>query len=141
MITEIAPKDFQQKFEVVSCFVEHENKILLLLRRDHKSEPNTYGVPAGKVCPWETIDDAIFRELKEETWIASSDLQYFTKVFVRFPTYDFIYHMYHMDLPLLPDITLNDEEHAKYVWRTPEDALKEDLIQDLDACIKMFYKI
>jgi len=46
-----------------------------------------------------------------------------------------------MDIFSLPDIIINSEEHKKYVWRTPEDALKENLIQDLDACIKMFYKI
>lgn len=50
MLAEIPQKDFKPKFEVVSCFVEHDSKILLLLRQDHKSEPNTYGVPAGKVC-------------------------------------------------------------------------------------------
>ncbi len=141
MLAENPQKDFKPKFEVVSCFVEHDGKILLLLRQDHKSEPNTYGVPAGKVYPWETIDETISRELKEETWISWGNLQYFKKVFVRFPTYDFIYHMYHTDLSLLPDITLNTEEHKGYLWRTPEDALKENLIQDLDACIKMFYKI
>jgi len=40
------PKVFVPKFEVVSCFVEYQNEFLLLLRQDHKNEPNTYGMPA-----------------------------------------------------------------------------------------------
>ena len=49
MLYKEKPENFTPKFEVVSCFVEYNNKILLLLRQDHKPEPNTYGVPAGKV--------------------------------------------------------------------------------------------
>jgi len=63
------PKVFVPKFEVVSCFVEYQNEFLLLLRQDHKNEPNTYGMPAWKVEKWETIDEAIKRELYQETWI------------------------------------------------------------------------
>jgi hypothetical protein len=40
------PENFQEKFEVVSCFVEYQKDILLLRRQYHKTHPNTYGVPA-----------------------------------------------------------------------------------------------
>jgi hypothetical protein len=40
-----------------------------------------------------------------------------------------------------PDIKINTEEHKSYIWRNPIEALKENLIQDLNICIKMFYKI
>jgi len=49
MISKHIPENFNPKFEVVSCFVEYEDEILLLRRQDHKPEPNTYGVPAGKI--------------------------------------------------------------------------------------------
>ncbi len=78
------PEIFNPSFEVVSCFVEYNNKFLLLLRQDHKNEPNTYWVPAGKI---------------------------------------------------------NSEEHKEFIWRTPQDALNEDLIPELDTCIKLFYNL
>ena len=135
------PDIFTPKFEVVSCFLEHEGKILLLLRQDHKSEPNTYGVPAGKVSEGELHHDAIVREIFEETGLQVSDLSYIQEVYVKYPSYDFIYHIYHKKLEAEPEITINLEEHKHHIWRTPEEALTEALIQDEDACIKIVYKI
>ncbi len=59
------PELFNPAFEACGCFVEHEAQqiregddeevvtknlqILLLLRQDHKSEPNVWGVPGGKL--------------------------------------------------------------------------------------------
>lgn len=135
------PEIFNPKFEVAGCFVEYKNEILLLLRQDHKNEPNTYWIPGGKVWAWEKIDVAIRREIEEETWIEEVDLKYFKEVYVKYPTYDFIYHMYITKLEQEPEIKINPEEHKSYIWRMPIDALKEDLIEDLDICINMFYKV
>jgi 8-oxo-dGTP pyrophosphatase MutT (NUDIX family) len=98
-------------------------------------------VPAGKVDTGENIDDAMVREIFEETWLKLDDITYFQKVYVQYPTYDFIYHMYHKKLEYTPSIIINPEEHKKYMWLPPQKALEQNLIQDLDACIKMFYQI
>jgi hypothetical protein len=62
-------------------------------------------------------------------------------VYVQYPDYDFIYHIYHKKLNEKPKIIINPEEHKTYIWRDPKEALKENLIQELDTCIKMFYEI
>ncbi len=62
MISRDKPEHFIPKFEVVSCFVEYNDEILLLLRQDYKPEGNTYGVPAGKIDEGETPDKAMKRE-------------------------------------------------------------------------------
>ena len=141
MIHTKKPEHFTPKFEVVSCFLQYEDEILLLLRQDHKNEGNTYWVPAGKVWPEEHINEAIQREIAEETSLDLERISYFKKLYVQYPTYDFVYHIYYKKLENKPIIIINPEEHKKYIWRTPEQALKEPLIQDLDACIKMFYQI
>lgn len=135
------PEIFNPKFEVVGCFVEYNNEILLLLRQDHKNEPNTYGIPGGKVWEWETVDMAMTRELNEETWITEADLKYFRAVYVKYPTYDFIYHIFSKKLEQKPDIKINPEEHKSYIRKTPIEALRENLIEDLNVCINMFYKL
>jgi 8-oxo-dGTP pyrophosphatase MutT (NUDIX family) len=135
------PEIFNPKFEVVSCFLEYKNKILLLLRQDHKNEPNTYWVPAGKIDSWEDKDTAIYREIYEETGLKLNNLSYFKKVYVKYPTYDFIYYIYSKFLDKEPKIKINIEEHKKHIWETPKNALNQNLIQELDTCIKMFYKI
>ncbi len=137
------PDKFNPKFEVVSCFVECKNKILLLHRQDHKRQGNTWGVPAGKVDLGEEIQDAMVRELFEETGIKvkSQKIKYNSKHFVRYLDYDFIYHIFHLPVKEIPEVIIRPEEHKSYTWQTPQEALLMNLIQDLDSCIKLFYKL
>ena len=81
------PEIFTPKFEIVSCFVQYKDEILLLLRQDHKPEPNTYGTPAGKVDHIidKTIHEAMAREGKEETQLDLSDAEYLMKTYVKYP--------------------------------------------------------
>lgn len=135
------PENFDSKFEVVSCFVEYDWEILLLLRQDHKSEPDTFWVPAWKVNLWENINDAILREIFEETWLEINEISYYKKVFVKYPNYDFEYHIFHTELDKLQNIKINIDEHKSYIWLSPKEALSERLILDEDECIRMFYWI
>ena len=138
MLCKEKPENFNPKFEVVSCFVEYENKILLLHRQDHKPQGNTYGVPAGKIDPGETAVQAMHREGK--TQINLTGITYIGKVFVRYPEYDFTYHMFHKKFTTQPHVTINPSEHKDYIRKTPKQSLGLNLIQDLDECIKLFYK-
>jgi len=141
MIYKKRPQSFNSKFEVVSCFVEHNGEILLLYRQDHKSEGNTWGVPAGKVNEGEEILEAMVRELQEETGfqLPSSQLSYFDKVYVKYPNYDFIYHIYQINLDQRQKVAINHNEHKDFKWISPENALSTTLVRDLDACINLFY--
>lgn len=142
MIYKEKPENFNPKFDVVSCFVEHNGEILLLHRQDHKPQGNTWGVPAGKVDDGQEISETMVREIHEETGftIPSSDLSYFEKVFVRYPDYDFVYHMYHAELNQRQDVVISQQEHKDFKWISPEKALEMDLIEDLDVCITLFYQ-
>lgn len=136
------PKDFKMKFEIVSCFLEHNDKVLFLHRQDHKPEGNTWGVPAGKVDAGENIIEAIQREIVEEIQykIDSEKLDYFDKLFVRYPSYDFVYHIFHHICERMPVVVLNSDEHKDSCWVEPQQALEMNLIPDEDACIKLFFK-
>ena len=136
------PKSFDPKFGVVSCFVEHKREILLLHRQDHRPEGNTWGVPAGKVDGGEELLEALVREIKEETGFAlpPSQISYFREVYVKYPNYDFVYHIYHTMLDPKQKVSINPKEHKDFRWISPENALNMPLIRDLDTCIKLFYE-
>jgi 8-oxo-dGTP pyrophosphatase MutT (NUDIX family) len=111
MISKDKPENFRPEFEVVSCFAQRQDEILLLLRQDHKPQPNTFGVPAGKIAKGETPIQAMQREFREETQIELDDPVYIDKVFVRYPDYDFIYHMFAKRFQEKPEVMINKKEH------------------------------
>lgn len=143
MISKNKPKNFKEKIEVVSCFVEYEMKILLLHRHDQKPQGNTWGVPAGKIDKGEELVAAIVREVKEETSLLTKPHQYkyFDKFYVRYPEFDFIYHIFHLLLETKPQVNINPIEHKDIIWKTPTESLKLNLIPNEDFCIKTFYNL
>jgi hypothetical protein len=80
------------------------------------------------------------RELQEETGIEACP-HFFKTTYVAYKAYNMLYHMYHIHLGALPTITINPVEHQSYIRRTPFEALQENLIQDEDVCIRMFYGV
>jgi len=66
MIYKTEPENFISRFEIVSCYVEHDGKILILHRQNHKPQGNTWGLPAGKIDDNEDKIEAMLREIFEE---------------------------------------------------------------------------
>lgn len=137
------PHDFNPVFSVVSCFVITNWEVLFLLRNLDKPEWWTWWVPAWKVDKFETLNSAISRELYEETWLVYdfNEGNYFKKIYVRYPNYNFIYHIYYLNIIDKPIININFNEHSDYRWISPDIALNMNLIKDEDSCIKLFFNI
>jgi len=145
MISKHKLDNFNPKFLVVGCFIEHDGKILLVKRHKAKESGDKWAGPSGKVDSGETEIEAIIREVFEETGLHldSEKLIFVEHSYVRFSTFDFVYvfYRYILNSKEKPHIRLSEKEHTAYKWMTPEDALKEDLMQDEDYCIKTAYHI
>lgn len=143
MIYQEKPENFNPKFEVVGSFVQCNGEIVLLLRQDHKSAGNTWGLPSGKVDEGESLLDAICRETYEETGIIvpPDEMKFFSTVYVKYADYDLIYHMFYAQLDNQPEIIIREDEHKESKWATPQEALKLQLVEDGDECLKLFFGI
>jgi 8-oxo-dGTP pyrophosphatase MutT (NUDIX family) len=142
MISDKEIKNFNPRFSIASCFCEHKGRIVLLLRHAGKSQGLRWGVPAGKMKKNEKPEEAVLREIKEETDInlKKDGIRYFGKFYIRYPEYDYIYYIFHANLSG-SEIKINVSEHMSFAWVTPEEALKLRLVKDLGASIRLFYKI
>ena len=53
-----------------AIIIDNEKRILLVKRpSDKKLFPNAWSFPGGKLEEWETLDETVVREVKEETWL------------------------------------------------------------------------
>lgn len=143
MIFKDEPRDFKKQIDVVACYIERADKILLLKRQDSKNHGGKFGLPAGKVEPGEGLVDAAIREIYEETGLAidKNNLSVIDTLFVRNDGYDFVYTSFMTKPDGGSDIYINNIEHQEYAWVTPVEALSMDLIHDLHECIQLHYKI
>lgn len=140
MIFTAPPRSFKPAFQVVSCCVLCSgNEALLLHRITTKPHGNTWGFPTGKIELGEDADDAMRRELLEETGIESKP-RFFQSVFVA-PEDEahppFTYHLYVQHLPAKLPIQLSASEHDAYRWVAPEQMEELSLVPDLAACIRL----
>ncbi len=137
------PIDFKSKFDVVGCFLESQGEFLLLHRQNSKPQGSTWGIPGGKVEIFESTLNAIYREIEEETGYKTNkkNFKLITPVYVKYPDYDFIYHIYNYHLLRKFDVVIDLSAHKNFKWVTPQEALNMDFIQDLDACIAIQYGI
>lgn len=140
MIYKVIPANFQPLFEVVSCFFQANGELLFLHRREGSSQGGRWGLPGGKVDPGETLEEAMAREIGEETgiMIERPQLRYFDTVPVEHPGRQFMYHMFSVTMSGKPLVRLN-REHQGYQWVSLPEALALPLVEDGDECLRMFY--
>lgn len=145
MIFKEKPEIFNPLFEVACCHVNFNGKLLMLHRADGKSAGDKWGMPAGKVDSGETPMDTARRETLEETGIdiPKDNIHFRNTVYVRYPDYDFIYHIFQSEIEEEVTVLISSEEHKAFRWVTPREALAmgESLVPDEDACIKLVYNI
>lgn len=66
---------FHNVASAVACFVLDESGRLLTVRRARDPEKGTLDLPGGFVDPEETVDDAVRRELREETGLEATEVR------------------------------------------------------------------
>lgn len=107
---------------VVGCFLECDNKFVVLLRHAHKPDGATWGLPAGKVENNEPDSVAMVRELEEETGYraALSEMEYLREDEFQFNNDpSFIFVVYRVKLANPHGVIMESSAHQKYRWIDP----------------------
>lgn len=104
-----------------------EGKLLLI--KSHKWK-DKYVIPGGHIELGETIEEALKREVKEETGLAISDLEFLSlQEFVFDELFWKKKHFIFLDYScktVHSEVTLNSEGQD-YMWIAPDEALKFDI--------------
>lgn len=134
------PPNFNPKFEVAGAVLLNEptNEILFLLRQDHKPQPNTWALPAGKRDADDvSTKETIIREVFEETGISLVDGQLVSSKtwYVVFPDLQFIWTCYRITLDERPNVILRNDEHKEYKWIPLLEIANYNLMEDVEETI------
>lgn len=136
------PEQFNPKFEIATCYLKYQDKILYAKRVSTSPWPYTWSLPGGAIDPGETPFEAMVREVFEEVGLGISleEIVPLGAAYVRDPKADFIEHMFVCELKGLPDtITLSPIEHTEYVWISPQEAIDTlELIPGEDEAVQIF---
>ncbi len=112
--------------------INPSGKILVLKRSDtHPNFPLHYDFPGGVVDQGESHNDAVVRELLEETGITIAHKQT-TKV-MEVVNGSTLHLLYEAHIPVeTPDITLS-WEHVSYSWMSPHELLRIGKTEGMDT--------
>lgn len=110
---------------VVGCFLEYDNKFVLLHRLPHKVDGDTWGLASGKVEAGESDIEAMQRELYEETGYRASSSEIETLsiddfISPRGDTVTFITHRVKLQKP--HHVVIEEAAHSEFRWVTIDEA-------------------
>ncbi len=132
MIYTTKPKNFIKDMSVATCYIVCKDKFLILQRQPNKSHGGTWGLPAGKISPKEIIQDAVVREVYEETGIMINTINIYKlkTLFVKNGNHSIQCNNHLYKMPTLPEVRLSKDEHRDYKWVNSQEALRYNLIHD-----------
>jgi len=109
----------------------HDGEGRVLMIRTHKWS-NRWGIPGGKIERGESSEEALRREVREETGLEMDDIRFaLVQDSIDSPEFERPAHFILLNYVARAtghEVTLNDEAEA-YQWLSPQDALKLDLNQ------------
>lgn len=120
--------------------VNNENKVLVMKRSAcNDYMPLTWDIPGGTVEIGETVEQALIRELKEETGIDIAPLNpiYAYSNLSQLPERQTVQLVYACKYKG-GDIILNPEEHEEYKWLNYSEICKLDCISFLAGLLNNF---
>jgi len=124
------PENFYDPLEVVVCFCEWEDKILLLKRHPEDLHGGTWGAPGGGVEPGEKPVAAAARELLEEAGILveAANLKPLGITYIKLPDLSYTLYLFHIQFDNKPEVAVSLDENTEAKWTTIDEALQLDLM-------------
>lgn len=111
---EIQKKKPIPEIKVAVCVITYKNKLLLMQRPDGKMLAGLWEFPGGKIESGELKEDAIIREIKEETNLSIQSVEYVGEVKHQYSHFKVIISLF--------SNTVNDIKSLKskenYIWTT-----------------------
>ena len=127
------------RYVVAAVIANEKLEVLLLERPMEEFFGGIYELPSGKVEEGESLQEALYREVKEETGLDISSIKKYLGFFdylsrSKKKTRQFNFHVKVKDIS---KITL--KEHSNYVWVSYEDLNRYQITDEVKKILKKFW--
>src|SRR3974390_1577952 len=101
------------QLRTAGCFIEYNGKFIILHRHPDTSQGDTWGLPAGTVESGESDQEAILREILEETGYQASpkDLEFLGEQLFQFQDLELSFPTFRIKLEEPIEVRLDACEH------------------------------
>jgi len=99
--------------EVAAAVIKHNDKILVT-RRGYGEFIDMWEFPGGKIEPFETMEEALIREIKEELEVNINILDYLTTIEYDYPDFHLTMHCFICTI-CSGEIHLNAHNEARWI--------------------------
>jgi len=137
------PSDFHATIDVVTCFMEWDDRVLLLQYPEGHMFPKKWAVPGGRVEKGETKEQALERELFEELGLKAIDwrgVTFIQDAYVRRAIGDIRLHLFKWKLDTHLEVLINQKEHLSFCWQPIQKFKEIDLIDNQYDTFKVVYE-
>ncbi len=112
----------------VKMILLDDNGRCLLLKRSmsSKGNPGKWDLPGGKIDASETFDQALLREIREETGLKSDIIGVAGTSYSESPTHRIVYLI--LEGLAAPGKVQLSDEHEEYAWVHPQELPQMDLV-------------
>lgn len=119
---------------VVGAVVQHDGKVLLLQRPEHDFMGGIWELPSGKVEPGESLDQALIREVEEETGLSVTALRTYLGSFDYQSGSGKKSRQFNFAVNVDSSEPVKLQEHDAYTWTSlTEEAPVTDAVRDVLA--------
>lgn len=119
---------------VVGAVVQHDGKVLLLQRPEHDFMGGIWELPSGKVEPGESLDQALIREVEEETGLSVTALRTYLGSFDYQSGSGKKSRQFNFAVDVDSSEPVKLQEHDAYTWTSlTEEAPVTDAVRDVLA--------
>ena len=116
--------------------IKNDSGEILIVKRHPKSrtDPEMWEIPGGKVENGEDFEDALVREIKEETNLDCTVGDFFEAVQIDYPHKRTVQLVMYLD-DVSGEVKIS-EEHTDWMWAGTEDIKKLEISSSLEKVLK-----
>ncbi len=130
------------KLYIVKGIIKFNNKYLLLKKVKDEITPKNKGkweAPGGRIEENETPEQAIVREIKEETKLNCEIIKELPLLNIKKENFESKCHVFLINVKT--DKVILSKEHSEFVWATIEEIKKMELVLFADLLLKYLNQV